>query len=103
MVNVGNTICCKKWKNKTAKCQPQVDEIEKVLDCQDEDEKAPDSFIPESVADIPIADAILKEITTEPDWMKRFYKVKDADDEDFLIGSHLAIYIFATIFFDFFY
>ena len=80
IVNVGDTICCKRWKNKINRCLPQVDEIEKVLDCQDENEKATDSFTPESVAAVLIADGTLRKPTTEPDWMKSFYKVDDAEE-----------------------
>ena len=80
IVNMGNTICCKKWKSKIAKCQLQFDEMKKVLDCQDEDEETSDSFTPESITNIPIADAIPRKITTEPDWIKRFYKVEDVEE-----------------------
>ena len=80
IVNIGDTVCCKKWKGKTTKCQPQLDEFEKVLDCQGEVKETSDSFTPESIADITIAEAIPKKITIEPHWLKRFYKVEDVEE-----------------------
>jgi len=92
IVNIGDTVCCKKWKRKTTKCQPQLDEFEKVLDCQDEDKETSDSFTLESIADITIPEDIPSKITIELDWVKRFFKVEEvekncdeifqSDDED---------------------
>ena len=79
-IKVGDTICCKKWKNKINTCLPQVDEIEKVPDCQDEDGKVTESFTPERAVDVPVADGRLREATVEPDWIKRFYKIGDVEE-----------------------
>ena len=80
IVNIGDTVCCKKWKRKTNKCQPQLVKVEKVLDCQDEVKEILDSFTPESIADITIAEAIPSKITIEPDWVKRFFEVKEVEE-----------------------
>ena len=77
IVNIGDTVCCKKWKRKTTKCQPQLDEVEKVLDCQDEAKETSDSSKLESIANITIAEAIPSKITIEPDRVKRFFEVKE--------------------------
>ena len=79
IVTIGDTVCCKKWKRKTTKCQPQLDEFEKVLDCQDEAKETSDSFTLESIANITIAEAIPSKITIEPDWVKRFFEVKEVE------------------------
>ena len=73
-VEVGDSICCKKWKSKINASLPQVDEIEKAPDSQDENEKATDSVTPKRVIER------LKKTTAEPEWLKRFYKVDHAEN-----------------------
>ena len=95
IVNIGDTVCCKKRKRKTTKCQPQLDEFEKVLDCQDDAKETSDSFMLESITDITIAEAIPSKITIEPDWVKRFFEVKKVEkncDEIFHYADEDDVY-----------
>ena len=69
IVNIGDTVCCKRWKRKTTECQPQSDELDEVKEVLD-------SSVPDIVADITNAEATSSENTVEPDWVKRFFEVK---------------------------
>ena len=85
LVNIGDVICCKKWKNKVTEHQPHSSISPSM-----------DSSVLDIVADITSAETKPVQNLVEQDWMKRFYQVEvnesvcdgifqsdEEEDEDF--------------------
>ena len=83
--NIGDVICCKKWKNKVTEHQPHSSISPSM-----------DSSVLDIVADITSVATTPVQNLVEPEWMKRFYQVEvddsvsdeifqsdDTEDEDF--------------------